>query len=151
VKEQFTIKPKLILLNAANLCPSPHMVREKVFQWTNDVDSDVSFQNRAKFDALREEARRKLAGLLGATEDNTAIGRNTSQPNILMVTELELKPGDEVVIWEQNHPTNNVAWDVRAARIGFTVKRVSLPDPLESAEDVLKAFRAAITAKTRVL
>src|SRR5262245_24840708 len=66
VKEQFTIKPKLIMLNAANLCPSPHMVRERVFQLTNDLDSDVSFQNRAKFDALREEARRKLAALLGA-------------------------------------------------------------------------------------
>src|SRR5262245_28307670 len=34
VKEQFTIKPNLILLNAANLCPSPHLVREKVFRLT---------------------------------------------------------------------------------------------------------------------
>ena len=151
VKEQFTIKPKLILLNAANLCPSPHMVRERVFQLTNDVDSDVSFQNRAKFDALREEARRKLAGLLGATEDEIAIVRNTSEANNQIVTGLELKAGDEVVIWDQNHPTNNVAWDVRAARIGFTVKRVSLADPPESADEMLKAFRAAITTRTRVL
>jgi selenocysteine lyase/cysteine desulfurase len=151
VKEQFTIKPKLILLNAANLCPSPHMVRERVFQLTSDVDSDVSFQNRAKFDALREEARRKLAGLLGATEDEIAIVRNTSEANNQIVAGLELKAGDEVAIWDQNHPTNNVAWDVRAARIGFTVKRVSLPDPPESAEEMINAFRAAITARTRVL
>ena len=41
VKEQFTIKPKLVLLNAANLCPSPHMVREKVFRLTDDLDSDA--------------------------------------------------------------------------------------------------------------
>jgi selenocysteine lyase/cysteine desulfurase len=151
VKEQFTIKPRLILLNAANLCPSPHMVRERVFQLTSDVDSDVSFQNRAKFDALREEARRKLAALLGAGEDEIAIVRNTSEANNTVVNGLELKTGDEVVIWDQNHPTNNVAWDVRAARIGFTVKRVSLPDPPESAEQMLNAFRAALTAKTRVL
>src|SRR5262245_54930540 len=55
VKEQFTIRPKLIMLNAANLCPSPHMVRDKVSRLTDDLDGDVSFQNREKFDVLREE------------------------------------------------------------------------------------------------
>ncbi len=151
VKEQFTIKPKFTMLNAANLCPSPHMVRERVFQLTNDLDSDVSFQNRAKFDALREEARRKLASLLGATEDEIAIVRNTSEANNLIVAGLELKAGDEVVLFDQNHPTNYVAWDVRAARQGFTVKRVSLPNPPESVDQILTAFRAALTAKTKVL
>ena len=151
VKEQFTIKPKLVMLNAANLCPSPHMVRDKVFRLTDDLDSDVSFQNRAKFDVFREEARRKLAAFIGAGEDEIAVVRNTSEANNLIVTGLELKAGDEVVLFDQNHPTNNVAWDVRAARIGFTVKRVSLQTPPESTEEIVKAFRTAISAKTKVL
>ncbi|MCI0339136.1 MAG: aminotransferase class V-fold PLP-dependent enzyme [Acidobacteria bacterium] len=151
VKEQFTIKPRFIMLNAANLCPSPHMVRERVFRITDDLDSDVSFQNRAKFDALLEESRRKLAAFMGATEDEIAIVRNTSEANNMIVKGLELKAGDEVVIFDQNHPTNNVAWDVRAARIGFTVKRVSLQRSPESVEEMLKIFRSAISAKTRVL
>src|SRR5262245_11476067 len=67
VSEQFTIKPRLIMLNAANLCPSPHMVREKVARLTEDLDGDVSFHNRAKFDLLREEARRKIAALVDAS------------------------------------------------------------------------------------
>src|SRR5205085_9505195 len=98
-----------------------------------------------------EEARRKLAGLLGATEDEIAIVRNTSEANNLIVAGLELKTGDEVVLFDQNHPTNSVAWDVRAARHGFTVKRISLPNPPESVEEILTAFRAALTAKTKVL
>lgn len=151
VKEQFTIKPKLIMLNAANLCPSPHMVRDKVSRLTDDLDGDVSFQNRAKFDLLREEARQKLAAFMGASEDEIAIVRNTSEANNLLVTGLQLKADDEVVIFDQNHPTNNVAWDVRAARIGFTVKRVSLQNPPESVEQILKAFRSAISTKTKAL
>ncbi|MGH9834511.1 MAG: aminotransferase class V-fold PLP-dependent enzyme, partial [Blastocatellia bacterium] len=151
VKEQFTIKPKLILLNAANLCPSPHMVKDTVFRLTEDVDGDVSFQNRAKFDTLREEARRKLAAFAGASEDEIAIVRNTSEANNFIVNGVGLKAGDEVVVFDQNHPTNNVAWDVRAARIGFTVKRVSLQATPGSVEEMLKAFNAAITAKTKVL
>jgi selenocysteine lyase/cysteine desulfurase len=151
VKEQFMIKPKLIMLNAANLCPSPHVVRDKVSRLTDDLDSDVSFQNRAKFDLLREEARQKLAAFMGASEDEIAIVRNTSEANNLIVNGLELKADDEVVIFDQNHPTNNVAWDVRAARVGFKVKRVSLQNPPESVDQIVKAFRAAISTKTKAL
>jgi selenocysteine lyase/cysteine desulfurase len=151
VKEQFTIRPGIILLNAANLCPSPHMVRDRVFRLTEDLDGDVSFQNRAKFNALLEESRRKLAAFMGASEDEIAIVRNTSEANNFVVNGLGLKAGDEVVVFDQNHPTNNVAWEVRAARTGFTVKRAGVPQIPNDVEEILKAFRAAITAKTRVL
>lgn len=151
VKEQFTIKPGIILLNAANLCPSPHMVRDRVFRLTEDVDGDVSFQNRAKFNALLEESRRKLAAFMGASEDEIAIVRNTSEANNFIVNGLNLKAGDEVIVFDQNHPTNNVAWDVRAARAGYAVKRVGVPQIPNDAEEILKTFRAAITPKTRVL
>src|SRR5262245_29983515 len=151
VKEQFTIRPGIILLNAANLCPSPHMVRDRVFRLTEDLDGDVSFQNRAKFNGLLEDSRRKLAAFMGASEDEIAIVRNTSEANNFVVNGLGLKAGDEVALFDQNHPTNNVAWDVRAARIGFTVKRVAVPQTPNEVEEILKAFREAITAKTRVL
>src|SRR5215813_4182874 len=151
VKEQFTVRPKIILLNAANLCPSPHMVRDRVFRLTEDVDGDVSFQNRAKFNGLLEESRRKLAAFISTLEDEIAIVRNTSEANNFIVNGLGLKSGDEVVVFDQNHPTNNVAWDVRAARAGFTVKRVAISQTASDVEEILKAFSAAITSKTRVL
>ena len=77
VKGQFAIKPDFIMLNAANLCPSPHLVKEALYRLTDDLDGDVSFQNRAKFETLREEARNKLASLMGASADEIAIVRNT--------------------------------------------------------------------------
>ncbi len=151
LKGQFTIKPQFIMLNAANLCPSPRIVRDKVFSLTADLDSDVSFQNRAKFDVLREEARKKLAAFVGASEDEIAIVRNTSEGNGTIVNGLDLKPGDEVLVFDQNHPTNNVAWDVRGARLGFTVKRFSVPSPPASVDDLVKIFRSAISARTKVV
>lgn len=151
VKGKFAIKPDFIMLNAANLCPSPQPVREALYRLTDDLDGDVSFQNRAKFDTLREEARSKLASMMGASSDEIAIVRNTSEANNLIVNGLNLKAGDEVVIFDQNHPTNNIAWDVRAARIGLTVKRVSLRNPPESVEEVVKSFQSALSTRTRVL
>jgi len=115
------------------------------------VNRDASFQNRGKFGALKEEARRALAEYVGASPSEIAITRNTSEGNNSVVNGLDLGGGDEVVLWDQNHPTNNVSWDVRARRWGFTVRRVSTPVSCEDAGQMMDSFVAALTNRTRVL
>lgn len=152
VRAQFPLAPGLILMNAANLCPSPYPVQNAVFEFTRDVDRDASFQNRGKFGELKEKARVALASYVEADPKEIAITRNTSEGNNSVVNGLDLGPGDEVVIWDQNHPTNNVAWDVRANRWGFKVVRVSTPSGEEATHDrLMESFRAALTSRTRVL
>jgi isopenicillin-N epimerase len=152
VRAQFPLDEGLTLMNAANLCPSPYPVQQAVFRHTRDVDGDASFQNRAKFGGLKEEAREALAEYLGASTREIAITRNTSEGNNSVVNGLELGPGDEVMIWDQNHPTNNISWDVRARRRGFTVRRISTPWGEEATEDSLMApFVEAMGSNTRVL
>jgi len=53
VKENFSIREGLIMLNAANLCPSPYPVQQSVFEFTRDLDADPSSHNRKKFEDLR--------------------------------------------------------------------------------------------------
>ena len=153
VRDQFPLRSNLILLNAANLCPSPWTVQETVFQLTLDEDRDPSFHNRAKFNELREKARSRAAAHLGADPDEIAIVRNTSEGNNTVVAGLALGPGDEVLIWDQNHPTNNVGWDVRAEYAGFSVRRVTTPTAADSNEwsAFLEAFESAFTPQTRLL
>ncbi len=151
VKDQFPLRPGLILMNAANLCPSPYPVSDAVFHFTHDVDADASFQNRGKFNDLHEAALAALARYMGADADEVVITRNTSEGNNLVIAGLDLKAGDEVVLWDQNHPSNNVAWDVRAQRYGFTVKRVATPGNPQSADDLIAPFAEALTTNTRVL
>jgi selenocysteine lyase/cysteine desulfurase len=151
VRNQFPIRHDLILLNAANLCPSPFVVSDAVTRLTRSVDADASFQNRARFGGLRETARTGLARYLGSDPEEIAITRNTSEGNNTVINGLTLGPGDEVVIWDQNHPTCNVAWDVAAERRGFAVTRVETPPAPTTAEQLLGAFRGALTSRTRVL
>jgi isopenicillin-N epimerase len=151
VRAQFPIKEGLAPMNAANLCPAPKPVWDAYAAAARDEDADVSFQNRAKFDAAKEQTRAKLATYLGATADEIAIVRNTSEANNTIVGGVPLASGDEVVIWDQNHPTNNVAWDVRAARYGFTVKRVTLPASPSGPDEIIEVFRRALGPSTKVL
>jgi selenocysteine lyase/cysteine desulfurase len=151
LKRQFTFPDGQIPMNAANMCPGPRGVVEAVVQATRDVDADVSYQNRSKFDALRETTRERVARLLSVATDEIALVRNATEANNLVVGGLALKAGDEVVVVDQNHASNNVAWDVRAARFGFAVRRVSFPTPPASVAEVVSAMTRALTDRTRVL
>ncbi len=151
VKAQFAIKDGIVPLNAANLCPAPRPVIDAVTAAMRDVEGDVSFQNRAKYSTIMADVRMRLAAYLGAAPEEIAIVRNTSEANNIVVGGLRLGAGDEVLLFDQNHPTNNVAWDVRAARYGFTVKRVTIEGTPSSPTEVLEGFRRALTRRTRVL
>lgn len=151
VKDNFPIRKDLIMLNAANLCPSPYPVQRKVFELTRDIDNDPSSQNRKKFVGLRETARKDLAGYLGAKPDEIAIVRNTSEGNNMVINGLTFEPGDEVVIWDENHPTANIAWDIRAERYGFKVIKVKTPEIFGTDEELMQPFIHAFSRRTKLL
>ena len=151
VREQFPFHEAKVPMNAANLCPSPRSVAQRVTELTNDIDTDCSFNNRAKFSSLLEGSRKKVAEQLGVSTDEIALVRNTSEANNVINNGLHLRAGDEIVVWDQNHPTNNVAWDVRAARFGLKVTRVATPAKPTSIDELVDVFTRALTERTRVM
>lgn len=151
VKSLFPLRPGLIHLNSANFAPSSRPVIEKGEALSNDVNSDPSFENRFKFEESIETVRGALASMLDADPDEIAITRNTSEGNRTVIAGLNLGPQDEVVIWDQNHESNNVAWDVWASRYGFKVVRVSTPRKPKDRTALIKPFAAALNARTRML
>ncbi len=151
IKRQFAVPGNLVMMNAANLCPAPFSVSQAVQQTLNDLGKDVSFHFRDKFDEIRVVSLDKLASYLGVTKEEISITRNTSEGNNIIVNGFDLKAGDEVVLWDQNHPSNNVAWEFRAKRLGFTVKKVTVPANPKTADDLIQPFQKAITAKTKFL
>jgi len=151
IRREFTFPEERVPLNAANLCPSPRRVTACLERYTREIDHDCSLENRRKFAALVEEIRARIAAQIGAGADEVAIVRNTTEANNIINNGLRLAAGDEVVVWDQNHPTNNVAWEVRAARFGFAVGRVSTPVRPSGPEELVAAFERGLSARTRVL
>ena len=151
IRKQFPFQEDRVPMNAANLCPSPTSVAATVTELTRSIDEDCSFQNRERFARDLESARSQVAGQMGAESDEVALVRNTSEANNIVNNGLDLKADDEVLIWSQNHPTNNVAWKVRAKRRGFTLREVEVPANATEPSDMIRPFRQALTPKTRVL
>lgn len=138
-------------MNAANLCPMPSSVTTAHARYAQALDLSLSPASRSAIEGFKEDARSRLATMLGTSADELAIVRNTSEANNTIVQGVPLKEGDEVVLWDQNHPSNSVAWDVQAAREGATVRRFSIPVDTGSVDEVVDLFVAAVGDKTRVV
>jgi selenocysteine lyase/cysteine desulfurase len=151
LRRQFPLEDGLIYLNAANVCPASRPVLDRYAELQRDFQANPSFQNRGKYRALRESARTKVAALLGVSADEIALTRNTSEGTNLIVRGIDLRRGDEVVITDHNHPSNNESWKLRARREGLVVKSVPVPVPARSAEDLVAGIENAITTRTRVI
>jgi isopenicillin-N epimerase len=151
VKRQFPLEENLIYLNAANVCPASRPVLDRHAEFMRDFQSNPSFQNRAKYDPLRERLREKIAGMLRVSADEIAITRNTSEGTNTVVEGLDLKSGDEVIIYDHNHPSNNDSWKMRAKRVGFTVTVLPVRVPAASKDELISQAEKAITPRTKLI
>jgi selenocysteine lyase/cysteine desulfurase len=151
VRAQFVMPPDLAVMNAANLCPASAPVVRALTRETESVDRNPSQQNRARLSSAKEDTRKALAAFLGVTPEEIVITRNTSESNNIVSNGLELKAGDEVVVFADNHPSNNQAWQEKSKRFGFTVRTVEQKNPHPGAEYYIDAFTKALTPQTKVL
>jgi selenocysteine lyase/cysteine desulfurase len=151
LKQQFPLEEGLLYLNAANVCPASRPVLDRYAALLRDFQANPSFQNRDKYRGLRETVRSKVAALLGVSADEVALTRNTSEGSNLIVRGIDLKPGDEVVITDHNHPSNNESWKLRARREGLVIKSVPVAVPARSLDDLVAGIEKAVTPRTRVI
>jgi selenocysteine lyase/cysteine desulfurase len=151
VRAGFVMPQDFVCLNAANLCPSPGRVLDAYFDSTRSVDRDPSSQNRQKTHEGREAARRALAEFLHVTPEEIVITRNTSESNNFVSSGLDLKAGDEVLIFSDNHPSNHAAWRQKAERFGFTIRTVDQVNPHPGVDYYVEAFRRQMSPRTKVV
>jgi selenocysteine lyase/cysteine desulfurase len=83
--------------------------------------------------------------------EEIVLTRNASEVNNRVSSGLDLKAGDEVIIFADNHPSNNAAWTQKAKRFEYTVTTLAQPTPHPGPDYYINAVTKAITARTRVL
>jgi isopenicillin-N epimerase len=152
LRQQFPLEDGLTYLNAANICPASRPVLDRQVEYLGDFHRNPSFQNRDKYKPMYERLRGKLATFLRAgSPDEIAITRNTSEGNNLIVNGLDFASGDEVIITDHNHQSNNEAWKMRAKRDGLVIKSVPVSVPAQSREALVAGFERLLTPRTKVI
>jgi isopenicillin-N epimerase len=152
VRARFLLPRDLIFLNAANLCPASLPAIEALDKYNRQYEASPSPEVRSGlFSQGREASRTLLAAALRVTPEEIVITRNTTEANNAVSSGLDLRAGDEVVAWADNHPSNLNAWRVKAARFGFTVVTLPVPAPHPGADGYVELFTKAFTPRTRAV
>jgi isopenicillin-N epimerase len=151
VRRRFLIPPDVAFFNAANLCPASLPAIEAHEKNLRAYEADPSPAFRSGLMKQREESRQLLATALRVTPEEIVITRNTSESNNFVSSGLDFKPGDEVVVWADNHPTNLNAWRTKAERFGFTVVTVPTPASHPGTDAFVEMFTKAFTPKTKLV
>jgi selenocysteine lyase/cysteine desulfurase len=151
VRARFLVPRDLGFLNAANLCPALLPVVEAIERNTRLYEANPSPDVRSELMKGRETARTLLADALRVTPEEIVITRNTSEGNNFVSSGLNLKEGDDVVVWADNHPSNLNAWRVKAARFGFTVVTVPVVAPHPGPDGYVALFTKALTPRTKLV
>lgn len=138
-------------MNAANLCPMPSAISGAVRRFQAELDTDMSAPSRRRVESFKDAAREGIARQLGVAATEIAIVRNTSEANNIVVQGVSLADGDEVLLWDQNHPSNLVAWAVRADRQPLDVKHLSIPIDSGSVDEVVDRVAGAVGGRTRIV
>ena len=151
IQRAFEVDRTWINLNNGGVSPAPSMVIDQLIR-------DINYSNEIPVDHMwrhlqprMESVRRELATEFGCDPEEMAIVRNASEANETMIFGLDLKRGDEVIVTTQNYGRMINAWEQRVRREGIVLKKVQFAVPVLKPEDVVNAFAAAITPRTRVI
>jgi isopenicillin-N epimerase len=144
--------------NTATLGASPKSVTNAVADHLRYVEEDVvrcdySLEHPEYLAGYRSERtlRDRVARHLGCDGDELALTRNATAGISYVAQGLDLAPGDEVVLTDQEHPGGRSSWDVRSKRHGIVVKEVKLPRPANDPDAIVRLYQQILTPKTKVL
>jgi isopenicillin-N epimerase len=151
IQRAFDVDRTMVNLNNGGCSPAPTHVLDQMIR-------DLKFSNELPVEHMWrvlepriESVRRDLARDFGCDPEEMAITRNASEANEIMILGLDLKPGDEVVVTNQNYGRMLTTWRQRVRRDGIVLKEISFKVPPPSQQYIVEQFRAAITPRTRVI
>jgi len=145
-RKEFPVSRTLVYLNHAGVSPASTRVREAVNLWLDEHVEQGIMAEKGWVDT-GEACRERFARLIGASDDEIAFVRNTSNGLALVAEGIDWKEGDRVAVaTEIEYPSNVYVWQHLADR-GVEVDTVSAPEGTVTVE----AIEAVLQPRTRLV
>ncbi|MDQ0512984.1 aminotransferase class V-fold PLP-dependent enzyme [Ancylobacter amanitiformis] len=134
---------------------APRVVRDRVREL---VDLSLSYE-LDEYEPMRDlkesgsslAIRQLLGDYFGADADEVALTRNAMEGIVTVLNGVALKPGDEVLATRFCYDSNLAIIRQRALREGIVLRFVELPFGIATDAEIVAAFAAAITGRTRLI
>jgi cysteine desulfurase / selenocysteine lyase len=146
-KQSFSRGEGFVHLNNAGLAPVSSAARQSVDFWNQRFYHEGMHCNDDYMEAA-EHARGQLATLVGCQAGEIAFFQSTAGAISQVAFGMQLSSDDEVLLWDQEYPSNLYPWKVACDRSGARLKL--LPSE-EGYGAPLEKLLEAVTERTRVI
>ncbi len=145
-RAEFDADQDCVLLNNAGVAPMCRPARRAIERATRELTR--GFFALDELFAEYGRARATYARLCGAAPRDVAMFHTCAAALSQVALGLPLHPGDELVLWDQEYPSNAYPWHEAARRSGAVVRLVPSEPDFSLRQERL---HAAITPRTRLV
>lgn len=150
IRKHYLFQDDLIMMNNGTLGPMPEPVFNTLMKYFK-VQATNPYDSYNFIPSQKGEVRNKLARFIGASTDEVAINRNTTEGMNIIAGGLDLVEGDEVLITTMEHPAGYYPWKMKEKRYGIKLIEVPIGAPPKNVDEIIGAFEKEITEKTKVI
>lgn len=129
-------------------------VLEACKRHTERVNRENSFYARTRFNGEAADILERVAATLGIKPGEIVFSRNATEALQALIGQYnKLNTGETVMYADLDYPSMQQAMEALAARKGANVATLVIPEPAESIDQIVDAYRTALDAhpKTRLL
>jgi selenocysteine lyase/cysteine desulfurase len=138
-RDQFPVTENLVYLNHAGVAPLCKPASDAMKHLAEDACLYGSLHYEQWLDSY-EGLRVAAARLIGADWPEIAIMKNTSEGIATIASGIDWRPGDKVVAFQEEFPSNFYPWKRLEAR-GIAAEWLSVNDPLDRIDEAAKGAR----------
>lgn len=151
LRGQLLVPSNRIYLNTGTLGPSPLTVIETVNKITRQLEANPAVENFGDLNVEMELVRGKVARFIHADESEVILTRNTTEGLNLIAQSIDLKEGDEIITTNLEHGGLEVGLDFLKQNRGIVIKKIELPLPGNSADQIVEELKKNVSPATKML
>jgi len=156
IRDQFLLARDKVFFNNGTIGAMPRVVLDRTVAHLHKMAVDLAdWDYRGEnwiggYDSMLS-VRSKAARLMNADTKEIALTENVTCANSYVAAGIDLEPGSEILMSDQEHPGGYGPWLNAAKRHNGKVIQMPLPKPAHSPDQVLEIVRRSFTPRTRVL
>src|SRR5471030_2289330 len=151
IRNKYTVTPDFIQLENGYYSLAADPVLESYIGHVRQVNATSSYYMRTRQADDKLAVRTQLAHLMGCSDAELIITRNTTESLDTVIAGFDWKPGDEAVMAEQDYGSMLDMFKLQARRHGMVNRVVSVPLQPKSDDEIVDLYESVLTPKTRLL
>ncbi|HZF26123.1 MAG TPA: aminotransferase class V-fold PLP-dependent enzyme [Steroidobacteraceae bacterium] len=142
----------LVWLDTAGGAPSLRSVLIEEYRQREAFSRDLErfLREQGSAEAVRQLLT-PIGQFLGTDVESIALLSGATEALNTIAAGIDLAAGDEILTTVHEHPASVSPWLLAAKRRGVKLVQIPLPQPIMAPEQIVGAFRAAFTDRTRVV